>query len=68
MWHFGCERNTIATALNFDTISTGAVSEQDPEMRSTAEAIRFIPDLIYPYFRHSYTEKSMYVSIIGCLM
>ena len=33
-----------------------------PEMKSTGEAIRFIPDLDDPYFRHLYKEKSMYLS------
>ncbi len=33
-----------------------------PEMKSTGEAIRFIPDLQDPYFRHLYKEKSMYLS------
>jgi carbamoyl-phosphate synthase large subunit len=33
-----------------------------PEMKSTGEAIRFIPNLEDPYFRHLYKEKSMYLS------
>jgi carbamoyl-phosphate synthase large subunit len=33
-----------------------------PEMKSTGESIRFIPDLQDPYFRHLYKEKSMYLS------
>jgi carbamoyl-phosphate synthase large subunit len=33
-----------------------------PEMKSTGESIRFIPDLEDPYFRHLYKEKSMYLS------
>ncbi|RCH55631.1 carbamoyl-phosphate synthase large subunit [Mucilaginibacter hurinus] len=33
-----------------------------PEMKSTGEAIRFIPNLQDPYFRHLYKEKSMYLS------
>jgi carbamoyl-phosphate synthase large subunit len=36
--------------------------ELGPEMKSTGEAIRFIPDLQDPYFRHLYKEKSMYLS------
>ncbi|MFA6249813.1 MAG: carbamoyl-phosphate synthase large subunit [Mucilaginibacter sp.] len=36
--------------------------ELGPEMKSTGEAIRFIPDLDDPYFRHLYKEKSMYLS------
>jgi carbamoyl-phosphate synthase large subunit len=36
--------------------------ELGPEMKSTGEAIRFIPDLKDPYFRHLYKEKSMYLS------
>jgi carbamoyl-phosphate synthase large subunit len=36
--------------------------ELGPEMKSTGEAIRFIPDLQDPYFRHFYKEKSMYLS------
>lgn len=36
--------------------------ELGPEMKSTGEAIRFIPDLEDPYFRHLYKEKSMYLS------
>ncbi|QJD96521.1 carbamoyl-phosphate synthase large subunit [Mucilaginibacter robiniae] len=36
--------------------------ELGPEMKSTGEAIRFIPNLEDPYFRHLYREKSMYLS------
>jgi carbamoyl-phosphate synthase large subunit len=36
--------------------------ELGPEMKSTGEAIRFIPDLDDPYFRHLYKTKSMYLS------
>ncbi|WP_374948533.1 carbamoyl-phosphate synthase large subunit [Mucilaginibacter sp.] len=36
--------------------------ELGPEMKSTGEAIRFIPDLQDPYFKHLYREKSMYLS------
>ncbi|HVW16213.1 MAG TPA: carbamoyl-phosphate synthase large subunit [Mucilaginibacter sp.] len=36
--------------------------ELGPEMKSTGEAIRFIPDTEDPYFRHLYKEKSMYLS------
>jgi len=36
--------------------------ELGPEMKSTGEAIRFIPDLQDPYFLHLYKEKSMYLS------
>ena len=36
--------------------------ELGPEMKSTGEAIRFIPNLQDPYFRHLYNEKSMYLS------
>jgi carbamoyl-phosphate synthase large subunit len=36
--------------------------ELGPEMKSTGEAIRFIPNLEDPYFRHLYKEKSMYLS------
>ncbi|RVU01493.1 carbamoyl-phosphate synthase large subunit [Mucilaginibacter limnophilus] len=36
--------------------------ELGPEMKSTGEAIRFIPNLQDPYFRHLYKEKSMYLS------
>jgi carbamoyl-phosphate synthase large subunit len=36
--------------------------ELGPEMKSTGESIRFIPDLQDPYFRHLYKEKSMYLS------
>jgi carbamoyl-phosphate synthase large subunit len=36
--------------------------ELGPEMKSTGESIRFIPDLEDPYFRHLYKEKSMYLS------
>jgi carbamoyl-phosphate synthase large subunit len=31
-------------------------------MKSTGEAIRFIPNLQDPYFRNLYKEKSMYLS------
>ncbi|MGY3214513.1 carbamoyl-phosphate synthase large subunit [Mucilaginibacter sp. HD30] len=33
-----------------------------PEMKSTGEAIRFIPNLQDPYFRQLYKEKSRYLS------
>jgi len=36
--------------------------ELGPEMKSTGEAIRFIPNLQDPYFRNLYKEKSMYLS------
>ncbi len=36
--------------------------ELGPEMKSTGEAIRFIPNLEDPLFRHLYKEKSMYLS------
>jgi len=36
--------------------------ELGPEMKSTGEAIRFIHDLHNPFFRHLYSEKSMYLS------
>ena len=36
--------------------------ELGPEMKSTGEAIRFIPSIEDPYFRHLYKEKSMYLS------
>jgi carbamoyl-phosphate synthase large subunit len=36
--------------------------ELGPEMKSTGESIRFIPNLQDPYFRHLYKEKSMYLS------
>lgn len=36
--------------------------ELGPEMKSTGEAIRFINDTNDPYFRHLYSEKSMYLS------
>ncbi len=36
--------------------------ELGPEMKSTGESIRFIPNIEDPYFRHLYKEKSMYLS------
>ncbi|QKJ31818.1 carbamoyl-phosphate synthase large subunit [Mucilaginibacter mali] len=36
--------------------------ELGPEMKSTGEAIRFIPNLQDAYFRHLYKEKSRYLS------
>jgi carbamoyl-phosphate synthase large subunit len=36
--------------------------ELGPEMKSTGEAIRFIKNTNDPYFRHLYSEKSMYLS------
>jgi carbamoyl-phosphate synthase large subunit len=36
--------------------------ELGPEMKSTGESIRFIKDTDDPYFRHLYSEKSMYLS------
>jgi carbamoyl-phosphate synthase large subunit len=40
----------------------GVNKELGPEMKSTGEAIRFIEDLQDPFFRHLYSEKSMYLS------
>src|SRR5207249_9740433 len=40
----------------------GVSKELGPEMKSTGEAIRFIHDTNDPYFRHLYSEKSMYLS------
>ena len=36
--------------------------ELGPEMKSTGESIRFIPNIEDPYFRHLYKENSMYLS------
>jgi len=36
--------------------------ELGPEMKSTGEAIRFIPDLKDPFFRKIYSERNLYLS------
>ena len=36
--------------------------ELGPEMKSTGEAIRFIPDLRDPFFRKVYSERNLYLS------
>jgi carbamoyl-phosphate synthase large subunit len=36
--------------------------ELGPEMKSTGEAIRFIPDLRDPFFRKIYSERNLYLS------
>src|SRR5258706_3378807 len=40
----------------------GVNKELGPEMKSTAEAIRFIKDIREPYFRNLYKERSMHLS------
>jgi len=40
----------------------GIKIELGPEMKSTGEAIRFIPNLRDPYFRKLYKDRSMYLS------
>ena len=36
--------------------------ELGPEMKSTGEGIRFIPDLRDPFFRKVYSERNLYLS------
>ena len=36
--------------------------ELGPEMKSTGEAIRFIPNLRDPFFRKVYSERNLYLS------
>ena len=36
--------------------------EVGPEMKSTGEGIRFIPDLRDPFFRKVYSERNLYLS------
>jgi len=40
----------------------GVTMELGPEMKSTGEAIRFIPNLRDPWFRKLYKDRSMYLS------
>ncbi|MCO5936584.1 carbamoyl-phosphate synthase large subunit [Mucilaginibacter sp. RB4R14] len=63
---FTIERKLIGYAIKEPVFSFDKFPEINkelgPEMKSTGEAIRFIPDLQDPYFRHLYKEKSMYLS------
>jgi carbamoyl-phosphate synthase large subunit len=63
---FKIERKLVGYAIkepvfSFDKFPE-VTKELGPEMKSTGEAIRFIPNLMDPYFRHLYKEKSMYLS------
>jgi carbamoyl-phosphate synthase large subunit len=63
---FSIERKLKGYAIKEPVFSFDKFPEVEkqlgPEMKSTGEAIRFIPDLQDPYFRHLYKEKSMYLS------
>ncbi|MBL4675523.1 MAG: carbamoyl-phosphate synthase large subunit [Mucilaginibacter sp.] len=63
---FAIERKLKGYAIKEPVFSFDKFPEVEkqlgPEMKSTGEAIRFIPDLQDPYFRHLYKEKSMYLS------
>ncbi|HTH83541.1 MAG TPA: carbamoyl-phosphate synthase large subunit [Mucilaginibacter sp.] len=63
---FNIERKLKGYAIKEPVFSFDKFPEVEkqlgPEMKSTGEAIRFIPDLQDPYFRHLYKEKSMYLS------
>ncbi len=63
---FTIERKLVGYAIKEPVFSFDKFPEVNkelgPEMKSTGEAIRFIPNLEDPYFRHLYKEKSMYLS------
>ncbi|MGZ3764242.1 MAG: carbamoyl-phosphate synthase large subunit [Mucilaginibacter sp.] len=63
---FTIERKLVGYAIKEPVFSFDKFPEVNkelgPEMKSTGEAIRFIPDLEDPYFRHLWKEKSMYLS------
>jgi carbamoyl-phosphate synthase large subunit len=63
---FSIERKLVGYAIKEPVFSFDKFPEVNkelgPEMKSTGEAIRFIPNLEDPYFRHLYKEKSMYLS------
>jgi len=63
---FNIERKLQGYAIKEPVFSFDKFPEVEkqlgPEMKSTGEAIRFIPNLQDPYFRHLYKEKSMYLS------
>jgi carbamoyl-phosphate synthase large subunit len=63
---FTIERKLVGYALKEPVFSFDKFPEVNkelgPEMKSTGEAIRFIPNLEDPLFRHLYKEKSMYLS------
>jgi carbamoyl-phosphate synthase large subunit len=63
---FTIERKLVGYALKEPVFSFDKFPEVNkelgPEMKSTGEAIRFIPNLEDPFFRHLYKEKSMYLS------
>jgi carbamoyl-phosphate synthase large subunit len=63
---FTIERKLVGYAIKEPVFSFDKFPEVSkelgPEMKSTGEAIRFIPNLEDPYFRHLYKEKSMYLS------
>ncbi|MBS7565881.1 carbamoyl-phosphate synthase large subunit [Mucilaginibacter sp. Bleaf8] len=63
---FKIERKLVGYAIKEPVFSFDKFPEVNkelgPEMKSTGEAIRFIPNLMDPYFRHLYKEKSMYLS------
>lgn len=63
---FNIERKLNGYALKEPVFSFDKFPEVNkelgPEMKSTGEAIRFIPNLEDPLFRHLYKEKSMYLS------
>ncbi|MGZ3832471.1 MAG: carbamoyl-phosphate synthase large subunit [Mucilaginibacter sp.] len=63
---FTIERKLVGFAIKEPVFSFDKFPEVNkelgPEMKSTGEAIRFIPDLEDPYFRHLWKEKSMYLS------
>ncbi|WP_158825623.1 carbamoyl-phosphate synthase large subunit [Mucilaginibacter lacusdianchii] len=63
---FKIERKLVGYAIKEPVFSFDKFPEVNkelgPEMKSTGEAIRFIPNLMDPYFRALYKEKSMYLS------
>src|SRR5476649_364096 len=63
---FTIERKLVGYAIKEPVFSFDKFPEVNkelgPEMKSTGEAIRFIPNLEDHYFRHLYKEKSMYLS------
>jgi carbamoyl-phosphate synthase large subunit len=63
---FNIERKLVGYAIKEPVFSFDKFPEVSkelgPEMKSTGESIRFIPNLEDPYFKQLYKDKSMYLS------
>jgi carbamoyl-phosphate synthase large subunit len=63
---FTIERKLVGYAIKEPVFSFDKFPEVSkelgPEMKSTGESIRFIPNLEDPYFKQLYKDKSMYLS------